>query len=265
MTGYLTRKQVEYLLQPIRANRVNSRDGMAYVEGHDIKAELIRVFGFARWSWVIRESVIEHKEATKTKAGKDAWYVVARTVGDLTVCAPDGTVLATYSGAHVGESTHPVLGEAMGNALTNSDTYATKRAAICALADAGGLGLYNKGSREALVRGTFVMPEPDESEPVELPETPEVHPESLERPGMPPKDVQTNGNAEDDGAQERAVAAILAALEQREGEQPRAYLSRVTKAQIDTNRYGLAEHEVSGEPLAVIVGNALADATAAMS
>ena len=78
---------------------------------------------------------------------------------------------------------------------------------------------------------------------------------------MPPKDVQTNGHEEGD---EKAVASILAALEQRESDTPRSYLSRVTKARVDVGRYNLAEHEVEGIPLNVVVGNALADATAAL-
>ena len=63
-----------------------------------------------------------------------------------------------HDGSHVGESTHPVFGEAHGNALTNSETYALRRAAIN-LGDQFGLSLYNKGSLEAIVRWTLVRPE----------------------------------------------------------------------------------------------------------
>ena len=42
--------------------------------------------------------------------------MVYRTRVRLTVCAPDGTPLSVQDGTHVGESTHPVYGEAHGNA-----------------------------------------------------------------------------------------------------------------------------------------------------
>jgi hypothetical protein len=192
--SYLTRRQVLKALEPISPGRVHTRDGMAYVEGHDIKASLIRWLGFGRWSWIVREQVVEHRQQTLTKAGKDAWYVIVRTLGDLTICAPDGTVLATYTGSHCGDSTHPVLGEAMGNAVTNSDTYALKRAAICAMGDLGGLGLYDRGSTKALVGGTFVLPTEDDESVPDPPPDPDVLEESLHR-GMPDRDsIETNGN-----------------------------------------------------------------------
>ena len=59
---YLTREQVELLLKPIHKKRVHVRDGMAYVEAFDIKAEMTRVFGFARWSSVVTEQVLLFEE-----------------------------------------------------------------------------------------------------------------------------------------------------------------------------------------------------------
>ena len=166
---YLNEEQVKLLLRPIHPRRVLQRDGMSYVEGYDIRAELNRAFGFGRWSAeVLDQAVIcENPVKTKTytnpktgevKGGKDAWYVVYRTRLRLTVHAPDGTELAFYDGSHVGESTHPVLGDAHGNALTNSETYALRRCAIN-LGDQFGLSLYNKGSLDAIVRWTLVKPE----------------------------------------------------------------------------------------------------------
>jgi hypothetical protein len=155
---YLTDEQVKLLLRPIHPRRVLQRDGMSYVEGYDIRAELNRVFGFGRWSEEILSQDMVCETNVKTKAGKDAWYVVYRTRIRLTVCAPDGTVITRYDGSHVGESTHPVRGEAHGNALTNSETYALRRCAIN-LGDQFGLSLYNKGSLEAIVRWTLVRPE----------------------------------------------------------------------------------------------------------
>lgn len=154
---YFTDDQITLLLKPIHPNRVLQLKGMSYVEGHDIRAELNRVFGFGRWSEETMDQQLVCETETKTNAGKTAWYVVYRTRIRLTICAPDGTMVCHYDGAHVGESTHPVRGEAHGNALTNSQTYALRRCAIN-LGDQMGLSLYNKGSLEPLVRWTLVRP-----------------------------------------------------------------------------------------------------------
>ena len=155
---YFTDEQIALLLKPIHPNRVLQLKGLSYVEGHDIRAELNRVFGFGRWSEETLDQQLVCETETKTSGGKAAWYVVYRTRVRLTIHAPDGTYLTFYDGAHVGESTHPVRGEAHGNALTNSQTYALKRAAHN-LGDQFGLGLYAKGSLEPIVRWTLVRPE----------------------------------------------------------------------------------------------------------
>jgi hypothetical protein len=155
--NYLTGEQVALLLKPVHPQRVLVRDGLSYVEGFDIKAELNRVFGFGRWSAEILNQSLVCEEQVKTRAGREAWYVVYRTSLRLSICAPDGTPLCRYEESHVGENTHPVRGEAHGNALTNSWTYALKRCATN-LGDQFGLSLYNKGSRDPVVRWTLVDP-----------------------------------------------------------------------------------------------------------
>ena len=173
---YLSEDQVELLLKPIHPNRVLSLKGLSYVAGHDIRAELNRIFGFARWSEETLDQMLICENETTTSKGGKAWYVVYRTRVRLTVYAPDGTYLTFYDGAHAGESTHPIRGEAHGNALTNSQTYALKRAAHN-LGDQFGLSLYNKGSMDAIVRWTLVRPESvaadTEDVPVVSPEGPE--------------------------------------------------------------------------------------------
>lgn len=177
---YLTREQVELLLKRVHPNRVNMRDGFAYMEAHDIKAELTRIFGFGRFSSCVTEQVLLFDDPTKTNAGKDAWYVGYRSRVRLKIYAPDGTFLAEFEEGHAGDSTHPVRGEAHGNAITNSESYALKRCATF-LGDQFGASLYNKGSREALVRWTLVMPPAADEVSAATPNTddvPVVHPES---------------------------------------------------------------------------------------
>ena len=179
---YFTDEQVNLLLRPIHPRRVLMRDGMSYVEGYDIKAELNRVFGFGRWSVDILSQDLICETETKTRNNKDAWYVVYKTSLRLTVCAPDGAAVARYEESHVGESTHPVRGEAHGNALTNSWTYALKRCASN-LGDQFGLSLYGKGSMDALVRWTLVRPEAGaEAGATDTDDVPQVSAEGTESP-----------------------------------------------------------------------------------
>lgn len=159
MTSYLTREQVEQILRPINPVRVSERDGMSYVEAYEEKAHMARIFGICRWSSEVLEQLLLFEEKVKTKNGKDAWYVGYRSVVKVTVCAPDGTQLAIYTEGHAGDSTHPSRGEAHGNAITNSESYAFKRCVCMALLDQGGLSLYGKGSKQALVKRTLVMPD----------------------------------------------------------------------------------------------------------
>lgn len=163
--SYLAPEQVALLLKPIHPQRVLQLKGMSYVEGYDIRAELNRVFGFARWSEEIQDQHLICETEVKTNAGKPAWNVVYYSRVALTVNAPDGTPLARYEGAHAGENTHPVRGEAHAIALTASQTYALRRCAIN-LGDQFGLGLYNKGSLEPIVRWTLVGSAPADTDDV---------------------------------------------------------------------------------------------------
>lgn len=198
---YFNAEQVSILLKPIHPKRVLARDGMSYVEGYDVKAELNRIFGFGRWSVEILDQSNICESATKTRNNKDAWYVVYKTSLRLTINAPDGTPVARYEESHVGESTHPVRGEAHGNALTNSWTYALKRCASN-LGDQFGLSLYGKGSMDALVRWTLVRPEDgeqaakvDDSDVAQVaPEMPEEAPEVQRDAPRPPVNGHGNGH-----------------------------------------------------------------------
>jgi hypothetical protein len=176
MSDYLTEQQVEYLLRGIQDFRVRELDGHSHVEQHDIRAHLTRVFGFARWSFDVTEQHIARQVEVTMKNTKPGWNIVAHSIGRLTVCAPSGRVLATYTEGHVGQSTGPVYGDVLGNAITNSESYALKRCAI-SLGDQFGLSLYNKGSQQPIV--TFTLLRPGGDPQVFLPDVPAVEQESL--------------------------------------------------------------------------------------
>lgn len=238
---YLTREQVELLLKPIHKKRVHVRDGMAYVEAFDIKAEMTRVFGFARWSSVVTEQVLLFEEQKQSNAGKPVWYVGYRSRVRIGVHAPDGTFLAEYEEGHAGDSTHPVRGEAHGNAITNSESYAFKRAAVMALLDQGGNSLYAKGSLEPQTRWTLVMPPADGDAQRWQPNTddvPEVVPESEQQDPAPDLHVQSEPPKETTDEDKKAlrVADLTAQLLAAEG---RAAVAGIS-AQVMKEKLGAA-------------------------
>lgn len=273
MSHYLTEEQISKLLEPIHPRRVSQRDGMAYVEAHDVKAHLTRIFGFARWSSdVIDQQLIAEREVT-TKNGKPAYYVCYRSIVRLTVCAPDGTALATYTEGHVGDSTHPTQGDAHGNALTNSESYALKRCCI-ALGDQFGLSLYNRGQTSKIVGKTLVaMPgETTKASDVDA-DVPQIHPEEQAQPEPPPAaPVVPESPAVTPPAQERSKEDVAADLVDRlnaiDFTQPRGVILRqVTALKIEAGRARLLTHKVNTRegdvPLGVLMDNAVSQATAA--
>lgn len=152
MNGYLSPKQVETLLKPINPARVQDLRGMAYLAQHDVRAHLNRIFGFGRWS----SRVVESDFIFEEQDSNNRWKTAYRVTVELSVFAPDGTHLATYQDCHVsGNAPQPDRAEAHALALTSAVSTGLKRAAIN-LGDQFGLSLYEKGSRNAIVKGTLM-------------------------------------------------------------------------------------------------------------
>lgn len=146
---YLTKPQVDVLLTPIQPSRVGrTPKGMSHVEAYEIRAHLNRIFGFARWS----ADVVDQRLIYESQNAEMKWSVAYRTILCLTVCAKDGTVLATYTEGATGDATnYGPRADAHDNALKTSESQALKRCAVN-LGDQFGLGLYVKGSMAALVK-----------------------------------------------------------------------------------------------------------------
>jgi len=144
----LSTQQIEQLLKGINPNRVASRRGgggknLSYVEAWDIKAHMIRVFGFAEWSWdvIAADLVFEEK-------GERNWEVGYRVIGTLKIHATG----ATYTEAAVGIAALPSRGEAHDMSVKTGESDAFKRAAIN-LGDNFGLSLYKNGQTAPVVIG----------------------------------------------------------------------------------------------------------------
>jgi hypothetical protein len=160
VTDYLSAEQVAKLLEPIHPGRVSHRDGQSHLEAYDVRAHLNRVFGFGRWSADLLTLDMLYEQATETKNGKPAFAVGYRATVRLTVCAPDGTVLATYTEAACGDGLMPDYKRADTHdfAVKTAESQALKRCAIN-LGDQFGLSLYRGGSTDAVVVKTWVMPD----------------------------------------------------------------------------------------------------------
>ena len=147
----LTSEQHEVLLKDLSAARIAKRKGgngkeLSYLEAWDVKAHLIRIFGFGGWSWNVKTAELAFEEQ---KDGK--WYIAYRVVGTLYIHC----LQCEYAEAAVGSSLQSSRGEAHDMAIKTAESDALKRAAIN-LGTQFGLSLYNNGDRRDVVRHTLV-------------------------------------------------------------------------------------------------------------
>ena len=150
----LTEQQIIVLLQGIAPSRVAVMDGYSHMEGYDVRAMLIRMFGFAGWDDIaIEPAALLYEDETTTRAGKPAYKIAYRATRRLNIRDFEGNGLASYDGSAVGESIMPDFkrGDAHDMAIKTAETQALKRC-VTNLGDQFGLSLYNKGSINPLVR-----------------------------------------------------------------------------------------------------------------
>jgi len=147
----MNRKQYEQLLKPLNPVRVSSREQagrkLAYLEAWDVKAHLIRIFGFGGWNWTVNTAEL----AFEDKTDKGTWNVGYKVIGTLTIPCLD---FCSYTEASVGSATLGQRGEAHDMAIKTGESDALKRAAIN-LGTQFGLSLYNNGQLEDVVRQTL--------------------------------------------------------------------------------------------------------------
>lgn len=162
-TSYLNAQQVDQLLRPLNPLRVHPDNGRGFphVQGFDIRATLTGIFGFARWSDEVleqRQLFEEFEKGRNDKTGQpfERWYVGWYALVRLTVYAPDGTRLATYTAGDVAGARDPVRDVAHSHAVRAAGTGGLKKAAQD-LGNQFGLGLRNHENRH-LVRATLVHP-----------------------------------------------------------------------------------------------------------
>lgn len=141
-TEPLTPHQLRALHSNISGSRVKSRDGMSYVEGWDIKATLIRIFGYANFSSeIIDKKIVRQEQIPQSRdASKMNWAVSYEATVRLTIHQTG----AVYAEAAIATNKQPDWGEAADTALKSAETDALKRAASF-LGTQFGLSLYDSG------------------------------------------------------------------------------------------------------------------------
>jgi recombination DNA repair RAD52 pathway protein len=143
----LNNQQYEQLLKPLNESRVAKRGQagrqLSYLEAWDVKAHLIRIFGFLNWSADVTTADLAFESE---KDGK--WNVGYKVVLCLRVNG------ASYTEAAVGSATLPSRGEAHDMAIKTAESDALKRAAIN-LGTQFGLSLYSNGSLRDVVGRTL--------------------------------------------------------------------------------------------------------------
>jgi len=153
-------------MRPLRGTRIAKREQggktLSYLESWDVRAHLIRVFGFGNFD---AEVIEYHHVADRTyMGGKDKDREMVEVIYSARVMLhlrdAEQNPLATYTECAVGSTSGPasMLGEHHDNALKTAASDALKRCAIN-LGSQFGLGLYDQGSTREVVRSTVVVPE----------------------------------------------------------------------------------------------------------
>lgn len=162
--------QVQALIAHLNPNRIARRNmggkSMSYVEAYDIRAALIKIFGFGGWSLEVDSKILDirddGRQGVHTSGEKQGQtktpYVMAHAKVRIIVygIGPQGQDVH-YDGSAIGTNDGFTIGDVADNAIKSAESDALKRAAIN-LGTQFGLSLYNNGSNMDIIR-TVLQPE----------------------------------------------------------------------------------------------------------
>lgn len=150
----ITPEQLTALTAPLNKARVSEKQRMSYLEAWDVKATLIRMFGFGGFSAETMDARILRSEQVPqvSNANKMNWEVTAQAVVRLTI-HQTGAVYQEYA---IAGSKQPDFTESADMAIKSAESDALKRAAIY-LGTQFGLSLYNNGALADVV-STILAP-----------------------------------------------------------------------------------------------------------
>ena len=148
---YLSELQLRALLSPLNPQRVASRSqggrSLSYLEAWDVKAALIKLFGFGGFSAEASEAKVLNTESGKGANGTGVRITVMVKV-TLTIPQLNYASYAEYAAA---SQTGQDPGEVLDFAIKTAESDALKRAAIY-LGTQFGLSLYDDGRTTDVVR-----------------------------------------------------------------------------------------------------------------
>lgn len=175
----ITRAQHDALTRPLSAGRIAKRSQggkqLSYLESWDVRAHLIRLFGYGNFDL----EVMEYHHVTDrpyVNGEKDMVEVIYSAHVRLTIRGAGDPMgfICSYSECAVGSASGPatMLGDHHDNALKTAVSDAVKRCAIN-LGTQFGLSLYDNGNTNDVVRKWLVIPDGEavEEPPADL--TPE--------------------------------------------------------------------------------------------
>lgn len=153
-------EQVTQLLRPVHEKRVIKSQGHSHLAQQDVRAHLIRMFGFGNFDIDVRSISPIFEEERVDDMGKPTgkWDICYEALVRLTIRDPQGNEICHYEDVAAATAQNQKRGEAHGLARKSAVSYAIKRCATN-LGDQFGLSLYNNGQETALVKATKVFPE----------------------------------------------------------------------------------------------------------
>lgn len=170
--GTVNAEQYEQLMKPLNSTRVATRQQggkqISYLESWDVRAHLIRIFGFGNFDLETLSAALLYQRDVEVGSSKSpGWEVAWSVTMQLTVYAVNEEdskrfapkeEIARYSETAVGSAVGSVnLGDLHDNAVKQGASDALKRCAIN-LGTQFGLSLYDNGTRSDVVKGTIVTP-----------------------------------------------------------------------------------------------------------
>lgn len=208
--GQLDPDQIDQLLRAVAAWRVlEDERGNPHLAHQDVVAHLIRIFGHGRFDLISLGEELLYCEQQTDPDGipTSTWEACYRASRRLVIHNRGGELVCVLDNSNAETVRCYGRGRALQRALTGAVSLATKRAAI-ALGDQFGLGLYNHGSLQPIVRETLdtlghrrlVEPVPGD--------------EDLDIQGSAPRQIADDTTGSGDRGAERGQAARSAALGQ---------------------------------------------------
>lgn len=153
-------EQVTQLLRPVHEKRVIKSQGHSHLAQQDVRAHLIRMFGFGNFDIEVKSISPIFEEARlddKTGLPNGKWDICYEALVRLTIRDAQGNEICHYEDVSAATAQNQKRGEAHGLARKSAVSYAIKRCATN-LGDQFGLSLYNNGQETALVKATKVLP-----------------------------------------------------------------------------------------------------------